>query len=141
MPDGKSSKSRFPENGIMSLPDLHRRHDLAGGTGENLDPRDLIGPQELDSFLAMPLEYGASRRDPELRALIGARCGIDGEKPLMTQGAAVERFYDSQAQYDLQISDGRWFGEDQRILRIGFGYLPLRDLEAALGAFAPALGD
>ncbi len=92
MPDGATSKSRFPENGIMSLLEIHRRHNLAGSTGRDLKLSDLIGAVELEAFLAMPLDYGTSRGDPELRALIGARCGINPEKVLVTQGAALALF-------------------------------------------------
>ncbi|WP_282607051.1 pyridoxal phosphate-dependent aminotransferase [Pelagibius sp. Alg239-R121] len=92
MPDGLSSQSRFPKNGIMSLLDIHRRHNLAGSTGQDLQLRDLITPEELEAFLSMPLGYGSSRGDPELRTLIGARCGIDQEKVLITQGAALALF-------------------------------------------------
>ncbi len=92
MPDGTSSISRFPENGIMSLLDVHRRHNLAGSTGLDLKLSDLIGAEELEAFLAMPLDYGTSRGALELRALIGARCGVGPEKVLVTQGAALGLF-------------------------------------------------
>ena len=92
MPDGTSPESRFPKNGIMSLLDIHRRHNLAGSTGQDLKLRDLLSAEELDSFLAMPLGYGSSRGDPELRDLIAARCGVDREEVLITQGAAMALF-------------------------------------------------
>ncbi len=92
MPDDTKLQSRFPENGIMSLLDVHRTHNLAGSTGQDLELRDLIGADQMEAFLAMPLGYGSSRGDPELRALIAARCGAEAEQVLVTQGAALALF-------------------------------------------------
>lgn len=92
MPDGPSSESRFPRNGIMSLLDIHRRHNLAGSTGQDLQLRDLLSAGELESFLSLPIGYGSSRGDPRLRELIATRCGVDPEEVLITQGAAMALF-------------------------------------------------
>lgn len=92
MPDGPAPESRFPKNGIMSLLDVHRRHNLAGSTGQDLQLRDLLAPEELEAFLSMPIGYGTSRGDPALRAAIAARCGVDYAEVLITQGAAMALF-------------------------------------------------
>jgi hypothetical protein len=42
---------------------------------------------------------------------------------------------------DLQLAPGDWFGEEKRIFRLGFGYLPLHNLEAALAALSRVLDD
>ncbi len=76
----------------MSLLDVHRRHNLAGSTGQDLKLRDLLSPEELEGFLDMPIGYGSSRGDPGLRAAIAARCGVDREEVLITQGAAMALF-------------------------------------------------
>lgn len=92
MPDGPTIPSRFPPNGIIELLDVHRRHNLAGSTGQDLQLRDLLSADELEAFLSMPIGYGSSRGEPELRELIAARCGVGREEVLVTQGAAMALF-------------------------------------------------
>jgi len=55
--------------------------------------------------------------------------------------AAVERFWMALPGRDLQLAPGDWFGEEKRIFRLGFGYLPLHNLEAALAALSRVLDD
>jgi hypothetical protein len=40
---------------------------------------------------------------------------------------------------ELQIGDGAWFGESSAVLRLGFGYLPINVLPAALDALSEAV--
>jgi aspartate/methionine/tyrosine aminotransferase len=51
----------------------------------------------------------------------------------------VTRFWSLLPQYDLQLGSGSWFGESDRIFRLGFGYLPPARLGAALSALSSAL--
>jgi aspartate/methionine/tyrosine aminotransferase len=53
--------------------------------------------------------------------------------------AAVLRFWDLLPQYDLQLASGAWFGESNRVLRLGFGYLPPDRLGPALAALSSVL--
>ncbi|MGX8013651.1 pyridoxal phosphate-dependent aminotransferase [Mesorhizobium sp. ORM8.1] len=53
--------------------------------------------------------------------------------------AAVNRFWSALPEADLQIGDGAWFGESSAILRLGFGYLPINVLAAALDALSKAI--
>lgn len=53
--------------------------------------------------------------------------------------AAVNRFWSALPEADLQIGDGAWFGESSAILRLGFGYLPIHVLPAALDALSKAI--
>ena len=53
--------------------------------------------------------------------------------------AALHRFWSALPEADLQIGDGAWFGESSAILRLGFGYLPIDVLPAALDALARAI--
>jgi aspartate/methionine/tyrosine aminotransferase len=53
--------------------------------------------------------------------------------------AAVTRFWELLPQYQLQLASGAWFGESERVLRLGFGYLPPGQLEPALTALSAVL--
>ncbi|HTT00899.1 MAG TPA: pyridoxal phosphate-dependent aminotransferase [Steroidobacteraceae bacterium] len=46
--------------------------------------------------------------------------------------AGVRRFYAALAAEDARVADGRWFGDDSRIFRLGFGRLTAAELEGAL---------
>jgi DNA-binding transcriptional MocR family regulator len=51
----------------------------------------------------------------------------------------VSRFWDLLPRYDLQLACGTWFGESDRVFRLGFGYLPAARLGSALAALSSAL--
>ncbi|WP_158931832.1 pyridoxal phosphate-dependent aminotransferase [Acidisphaera sp. S103] len=53
--------------------------------------------------------------------------------------AAVSRFYDELASHGIRVANGTWFGDEARVFRLGFGLLPLQDLEAALAGVSAAL--
>ena len=53
--------------------------------------------------------------------------------------AAVSRFWALLPQHDLQLASGAWFGESDRVLRLGFGYLPPGRLGQALAALSTVL--
>jgi aspartate/methionine/tyrosine aminotransferase len=53
--------------------------------------------------------------------------------------AAVQRFWAVLPGLDLQLGVGEWFGESARVARLGFGYLPLERLPAALNQLSRAL--
>ncbi len=52
---------------------------------------------------------------------------------------AVRKFWLALPSEELQIGDGAWFGESSAVLRLGFGYLPIDALPAALGALSKAI--
>ena len=54
---------------------------------------------------------------------------------------AVEHFHHCLAEHDLQVADGRWFHEQPRVIRIGFGMQRGVAFDEALGALAAALHD
>jgi aspartate/methionine/tyrosine aminotransferase len=60
-------------------------------------------------------------------------------KPAAFDADAVGRFWAGLPKADLQIGDGAWFGESSAVLRLGFGYLPIAVLPAALDALSGAL--
>ncbi|WP_426434102.1 pyridoxal phosphate-dependent aminotransferase [Bradyrhizobium genosp. P] len=53
--------------------------------------------------------------------------------------AAVSRFWRLLPRHDLQLASGTWFGESDRVFRLGFGYLPPDRLGPALSALSSAL--
>ena len=55
--------------------------------------------------------------------------------------AHVAAFWDLLPRHALQLASGEWFGESERVFRLGFGYLPLDHLGPALSASSAALDD
>lgn len=53
--------------------------------------------------------------------------------------AAVSRFWSLLPHHDLQLASGAWFGESNRIFRLGFGHLPPARLGPALSALSSAM--
>ncbi|MGJ7530368.1 pyridoxal phosphate-dependent aminotransferase [Variovorax sp. GB1P17] len=53
--------------------------------------------------------------------------------------AAVSRFWALLPAHDLQLASGKWFGEADRVFRLGFGYLPAARLKPALAALSSSL--
>jgi len=68
----------------------------------------------------------------------GAMCCIR-LRPDTFDDAAVQRFWTALPELDLQLGAGQWFGESARVARLGFGYLPLDRLPAALHQLSRAL--
>ena len=52
---------------------------------------------------------------------------------------AVEHFYSSLSSAGVAVAPGDWFGDERRIFRCGFGYLPHPELAEALGRLGNAL--
>jgi aspartate/methionine/tyrosine aminotransferase len=53
--------------------------------------------------------------------------------------AAVARFYAALGRLDARVANGSWFGEEPRVFRLGFGLLPIDELETALDLLTAAL--
>lgn len=53
--------------------------------------------------------------------------------------AAVARFYATLGRLDARVANGSWFGEEPRVFRLGFGLLPINELEMALDVLTAAL--
>ncbi|XVU21918.1 pyridoxal phosphate-dependent aminotransferase [Actinoplanes sp. CA-054009] len=51
----------------------------------------------------------------------------------------MEKFHATLREADTRVAPGAWFGEDDHIVRIGFGHLGLRDFTQALTTVAAAL--
>jgi len=53
--------------------------------------------------------------------------------------AAVARFWSLLPVRELQLASGAWFGESERVFRLGFGYLPPSRLAPSLAALSAVL--
>ncbi|MEW6342024.1 MAG: pyridoxal phosphate-dependent aminotransferase [Pseudomonadota bacterium] len=71
---------------------------------------------------------------PDAGALCCLRLRVDA-----LDAAAVSRFWAVLPDYELQLASGTWFGESDRVFRLGFGYLPPERLGPALSALSLAL--
>ena len=68
----------------------------------------------------------------------GALCCIR-LKPGRFDEAAVARFRAELANEDIRLADGAWFGDEPHVFRLGFGLLPMLELETALAGLTRAL--
>jgi aspartate/methionine/tyrosine aminotransferase len=96
--------------------------------------------KQLSDGLARTADWAAAQSDLAdwLRPEAGALCCFR-LKPEAFDGAAVERFYAALAEEGVRVANGTWFGEEQRIFRLGFGLLTMPDLEAGLAGLTAAL--
>jgi len=81
---------------------------------------------------------GERRRIEWVRPDAGALCCLRLHADAFDD-AAVARFWALLPSHDLQLACGAWFGETERVFRLGFGYLPPQRLGAALSALSAAL--
>ncbi len=79
----------FATSPMSDLVEAPVRYDLAESTCPALRLGDLVEP---DALMDLPLGYGSSSGDAELRALIGAGTGVDAEQVLVTVGAIEGMF-------------------------------------------------
>jgi aspartate/methionine/tyrosine aminotransferase len=53
---------------------------------------------------------------------------------------AVQRFYKALVGHDVRVAPGSWFGEEERVFRLGFGLVPAAELKQALERVSAAFG-
>jgi DNA-binding transcriptional MocR family regulator len=51
----------------------------------------------------------------------------------------LERFRHAAAERGVRLAEGDWFGDESRVFRLGFGFLPAGELKAALDALGEAV--
>jgi aspartate/methionine/tyrosine aminotransferase len=68
----------------------------------------------------------------------GALCCVRLRPDIYDQ-AAVARFHAALPEQGAMVGRGPWFDEEDRVFRLGFGYLPLAQLDGALDALSRAL--
>jgi aspartate/methionine/tyrosine aminotransferase len=73
-----------------------------------------------------------------VRPNAGALCCVR-LNPSVFDDAAVGRFHEALAREGVRVASGVWFGDEPRIFRLGFGFLSLPELEAALEALSVAI--
>jgi DNA-binding transcriptional MocR family regulator len=73
-----------------------------------------------------------------IRPDAGALCCVR-LKPHAFDDAAVTRFYGALAAHDVRVANGIWFGDEERVFRLGFGLLEAADLQAGLGVLTDVL--
>jgi hypothetical protein len=101
-----------------------------------LEPRR----QLLDSALEELKTWCSSER-PRIdwvRPDAGALCCLRLRRDEFDE-AAVSRFWKLLPGRDLQLASGLWFGESNRVFRLGFGYLPIDRLGPALKALSQVM--
>jgi aspartate/methionine/tyrosine aminotransferase len=74
-----------------------------------------------------------------LRPDAGAICCVR-LKPSVFDDGAVARFYEDLASEGVRVANGAWFGDENRVFRLGFGFLSMPDLDAALRGLSASLG-
>jgi hypothetical protein len=80
---------RFPASSMSDLVDRPMRYDLAESTCPPLRLGEL---GDAAALADLPLGYGTSRGDAELRRLIGSEAGVDADQVLVTVGAIEAMF-------------------------------------------------
>lgn len=68
----------------------------------------------------------------------GAMCCVR-LRPEVFGDAEVKRFYHELRLRDALVANGSWFGDEERVFRLGFGFLPTAELEDALATTSEAL--
>jgi aspartate/methionine/tyrosine aminotransferase len=66
-----------------------------------------------------------------LRPDAGAICCVR-LKPSAFDDTDVARFHEALAKAGSRVASGTWFGDEERVFRLGFGLLPMDELSAAL---------
>lgn len=68
----------------------------------------------------------------------GALCCIR-LRPSLFDGSAIQNFHEALALRGIRVADGRWFGEEPHVFRLGFGLLPMAQFDQALAGLTEAL--
>ena len=103
-----------------------------------LAPRRRLLSRGLEQLAAWcALEH---KRIEWVRPDAGALCCLR-LRPDVFNDAAVSSFWNLLPRHDLQLASGAWFGESERVFRLGFGYPPPERLEPALSALSSAMDE
>lgn len=71
----------------------------------------------------------------------GALCCVRLRPDRYGEGDGVPGFYEACRRHGVRVAPGSWFGEADRVFRLGFGYLPAQRLQAGLAALSTALDE
>ncbi|WP_229874649.1 pyridoxal phosphate-dependent aminotransferase [Amycolatopsis deserti] len=135
---------RFPPSAMTSLLDEAPRYDLAESTCGDLTVADLV---DVGRLAKIPLGYGTSAGDGELRALLGARLGVAADEVLVTTGAGTALFLVGlltegevvvvQPGYPPMLGLARGLAERVRTVRLRFEDGYRLDVEALRATLTP----
>jgi aspartate/methionine/tyrosine aminotransferase len=103
---------------------------------EILAPRARRLRQALDELLDWTRDQPVEIIQPDGGAMCCLRLPFD-----RFPDDAVASFYARLAERDTRVAPGSWFGEHDRVFRVGFGHLPADDFSTALDRLADALAD
>lgn len=106
---------------------LRRRSQILASRAQRLG-------QALDELLRWSVDQPVEIVRPDGGALCCLRLPAD-----RFTDDAVTSFYARLARRDTRVAPGSWFGEHDRVFRLGFGHLPPGDFTAALDRLADAL--
>jgi aspartate/methionine/tyrosine aminotransferase len=97
---------------------------------------EVLGPRAAALAVALAeLEKGMADQPVELvRPDGGALCCLR-----LPPGTDVPAFHARLAARDVRVAPGAWFGDDDRVFRVGFGHLPPAEFTEALDRLADAL--
>jgi aspartate/methionine/tyrosine aminotransferase len=68
----------------------------------------------------------------------GALCCVR-LSPAVFDGGGIARFHDALARGGVRVAPGKWFGDEERVFRLGFGLLPMPELDQGLQRLSDAL--
>jgi aspartate/methionine/tyrosine aminotransferase len=68
----------------------------------------------------------------------GALCCVR-LSPAVFDGAGIGRFHGALAKSGVRVAPGNWFGDEERVFRLGFGLLPMPELDQGLQRLSDAL--
>jgi aspartate/methionine/tyrosine aminotransferase len=106
---------------------IQRRREILAPRAERLR-------QALDELLRWTRDQPVEIVLPDGGAMCCLRLPADG-----FSGDAVTAFYARLAERETRVAPGSWFGEDDRVFRLGFGHLPIEDFSTALDRLGDAL--
>jgi aspartate/methionine/tyrosine aminotransferase len=95
--------------------------------------------RRLGQALAELEQWAAGRPVELIRPDGGALCCLRLAAERFPDDDAVAAFYQRLARRELRVSPGSWFGEHDRVFRLGFGHLAPADFTEALGRLGEVL--
>jgi aspartate/methionine/tyrosine aminotransferase len=113
----------------LALRVLERQHRIIGERREHLAG----GVSRVAAWVARNSEFVEWVR-PHAGALCCVRL-----KPSVFDTAAVTRFYAGLERQGVRVAPGSWFHEQDHVFRLGFGLLPMAELETALDRMSAVL--
>ncbi|MGC7098249.1 pyridoxal phosphate-dependent aminotransferase [Amycolatopsis lurida] len=98
-----------------------------------------VRAKRLGSALAELVNWAHDQPVEIVRPDGGALCCLRLPAGRFPDDDTVAAFYTRLAKSDTRVAPGSWFGEHDRVFRLGFGHLPADDFSTALDRLADAL--